>query len=172
MKKTFTTTIPSLAIVSLLSLSSCSDSADDAKYRSNPPHIATLEVVKLHGTGTNFAVGDTLVATIVQDRYGRLLNGATYTWNISVASTAENPFSHKPDKSGCIYDQDASNPTDTIIPNTRGVYTITFDGKYRISGSNYEAANYTENLGSGVNVTYASGATSYTIKVSRNITVR
>lgn len=172
MKKTFKTFFSALGLISLLTLSSCSDSSDDARYRSHPPHIATLEVVKLHGTGTNFTVGDTLVATIVQDRYGRLLNSATYAWNISVSSTADDPFIHKPNKSGCIYDQDASNPTDTIIPNTRGVYTITFDGKYRISGSNYEPANYTENLGNGVNVTYASGATSYLIKVSRNITVR
>lgn len=172
MKQILKTLFATPACAIILALQSCSDSADDAKYRSNPPHIADLSVVKLHGTGTDFTTGDTLVATIVQDRYGRLIHSATYAWNISVTSTAAAPFSHKPDKSGCIYDQDAADPVDTIIVNTRGVYTITFDGKYRISGSNYEAANYTENLGNGVNVTYASGATSYLIKVSRNITVR
>ena len=167
--KIFSTALP---LVCILALPSCSDHADDAKYRSNPPHIANLEVVKLHGTGTNFTVGDTLVATIVQDRYGRLINSATYNWNISVSSTAANPFSHRPNKTGCLYDEDASNPVDTIIVNTRGVYTINFAGKYRISGSNYEPANYTENLSGGVKVTYVSGATSYNINVSRNITVR
>lgn len=125
-KKTLLTGLCALAFGGLSI--SCSDNADDPKYRSLPPMFSDMELKTLNGGDTTLRAGEEIIATALQSKKGRLLNGTDYNWTATPAGTT-----HRFRKS-VIYDKESFNPTDTLIFETPGVYQLTFKGKYRTSG--------------------------------------
>ena len=115
----------------LLCLASCSN--DDDKYRSYPPTLSEITIQSLEeGASSTFHVGDKLVATAVQSSKGHLLYKATYKWTISPTSDVD--YTQK-NKNTVIYDYESETPTDTIVINTPGTYSVTLDATYNASGT-------------------------------------
>lgn len=112
-------------------LASCSN--DDDKYRSAPPTLSEITIHSLEdNAGSTLYAGDKFVATAVQSSKGHLLYKATYKWTISPTEGVD--YSQKT-KTTVIYDNEPSDPTDTIVINTPGEYNITLDATYNASGT-------------------------------------
>lgn len=107
---------------------SCSDNSEDGKYASLAPRFSDLTLVGSDGT-TTLKTGDKIVATAVQEQQGRLLYKATYEWQTSLTNGVTHLYTK-----GVVYDHTPINPTDTIVFELPGRYTLTFKGKYWISG--------------------------------------
>lgn len=138
-----------LCAMQLIFAASCSDNADDAEYRSQPPLFSDMQISTLGGTtGDIFPAGSTLVATATQSRKGHLLYKAEYKW------TCEPTDVEHRNKQLVVYDKDNENPTDTLVISDPGTYKLTFTGRYHISGSNCETLNGTTEIPNG-KVTYS-----------------
>lgn len=162
MKRTF---FSLMAIVSLamLSLSSCSDKADE--YLSQPPEFTDMGFTSLATGDTVIHVGDPVVATALQSRKGKWLNRSDYTWRCEPVEVAHQY------KKGAIYDNEPQNPTDTVTFTAKGVYKMVFSGKYRLSAGADYSKNYTIPIPNG-KVTYrAPGLFYYEVEVEKTITV-
>ena len=141
------------------SIASCSD--DDNEYRSEPPLLSDLSVKVLkQPASSEIHVGDRVVVTAEQSKKGRLLNATTYGWS-STPTVA-----HRFTKS-VIYDKQPVNPTDTVVFDKPGQYTLRFEGKYNASGnthvwSNKHGVTFTQDFASGDGrVTYQTGSLIY-----------
>ncbi len=127
MNKLFLLALPTLC----LWLASCSN--DDDKYRSTPPTLSEITIHSLEDNASStLYVGDRFVATAVQSSKGHLLYKATYKWTISPTDGVD--YSQRA-KSTVIYDNEPSDPTDTIVINTPGEYNITLNATYGASGT-------------------------------------
>lgn len=164
---------PSLFLsILVLSLISCSENADDEKYRSTPPLFSNMEVRALE-TGKLFPhnhvvrANEPLVLTAVQSAHGHLLNSSKYQWT---CDKLNDEVGHKYKKS-VIYDHEKGNPTDTLTFPQAGTYKITFTGSYNISGQPDTYAS-TQDLDS-IKVRYTTeGILRYKVEVSKTINVR
>lgn len=146
---------------------SCSD--DNSDYKSVCPRFSDITLETKAGS-TTLCVGDTIIATAVQSSLGRLLNGTTYTWSSS-GSTDTDSVSYVSHKytSSVLYDNDKSNPTDTIIVSKAGSYTLNLACVYKISGIYSSTGSSTSS--SGFSATYAGGSTRYQVTLSKSFTV-
>lgn len=129
MKKTI------LALSMILALIvSCESHENDAKYRSYYPIIEDMVFESLVTGTDNVVAGEPFVATVKQSQLGRLLYGASYTWN-----DGRGEGTHKPFPKSVVYDQNPMNPTDTIVLPYSGRHQIQMVAKYKISGG-YDAS--------------------------------
>ena len=156
-------------------LASCSDDNEhSSKYNSTPPTFADMTVNELSTNSTTLHTGEKLVATLQQAKIGKLLYKATYQWTIS----PETDGNSQKYKTVVIYDQEPQNPTDTLIINTPGTYTLSFNAKYdasayttlwRESGADQSSTFWPDNSGK---VTYSSrGELGFTVVATKKITV-
>lgn len=162
--------LPHFFCISLaaVALAACSSHADDEEYRSEPPKFADITVRSLADGGSTVRVGEQFVATAVQSKTGRLLNGSDYVWTITPADSVTHRF-----KKYAIYDNEPQNPTDTILVKAPGQYEINFTGTYRASGNTtFWTGNYNEKLDNGTRVSYSlNGLLSFDVVVRKTITV-
>lgn len=110
-----------------------------------------------------------------QAKIGKLLYKAKYEWAIN----PETEGNSQKYKTVVIYDQEPQNPTDTLIINTPGTYTLTFKGTYdasahttlwRESGADQSSSFWPDNSGK---VTYSSrGEFGFTVVATKKITVQ
>lgn len=123
------------AIASIVMLSSCSEDSNNSKYASIPPTFSDM-IMQSAASGqtlTKVKAGQTFVAIMQQKSVGRLLNKTTYSWSITPAVTG---LVHKQNlSSDVVYDQQTQNPTDTLILDQPGTYTLTFTASYNASGN-------------------------------------
>lgn len=113
----------------LITLTACSEDENNPKYTSLPPEFNGVELTPLAGDGT-IRAGEPFVATAIQEKKGKLLYGATYTWSTTPEDGVAHSYQGK-----VVYDNDSSNPTDTIVIATPGIYTLRLNARYNISGS-------------------------------------
>lgn len=165
-------TLTILLAVSSFLLPSCSEETNNKEYRSEPPMLSDISVTPLSGTDGQIHVGQRFVATAEQSKLGRLLNATTYTWT----SNSDN-ISHSYESS-VIYDNDTHNPTDTLVANTEGTYTLTFLGKYKASGNTQiwaqqRGSSFSEDFATGNgSVTYYTGGIFYfTVTANKQIEI-
>lgn len=156
---------PALLSALTLALAGCSEHADDAKYASLPPQFEDMTFATLTGN-TTLQAGDKIVATAVQSKKGRLLNGTTYTWSTSPIDGITHGF-----KRFVIYDNESNNPTDTLTFATPGTYTVKLEARYKSSGNNQNVDGTTEFEGG--RVTYKTGGLlSYTVTVEKTVVIK
>lgn len=160
-----------LAAASTL-LISCSEETNSEKYRSEPPMLSDITVKPLNGNDGQIHAGQRFLATAEQSKLGRLLNATTYTWT----SNSDN-ISHSYESS-VVYDNDTRNPTDTLVANAEGTYTLTFTGKYKASGNTQvwaqqKGSTFSEDFASGDGkVTYYTGGIFYfTVTATKQVDV-
>jgi len=153
-------------------LVSCSEETNSKEYRSEPPMFSDITITPLSGNDGKIHAGQRFLATAEQSKQGRLLNATTYTWS----SNSDN-ISHSYESS-VIYDKNTDNPTDTLVANAAGTYTLTFTGKYKASGNTQiwaqqQGTTFSENFASGNGkVTYFTGGIFYfTVTATREIEV-
>jgi len=162
-----------LCALLLIAAASCSDNADNAEYRSQPPLFSDMQISVLGGSPAEvFPAETSLVATATQSRKGHLLYKAEYKWKCEPANAVTEPVdvTHR-NKALAIYDNDNANPTDTLSIPTPGIYRLTFTGRYHISGSNCETVNGTAEIPQG-KVTYSTPSfLYYDITVERTLRV-
>ena len=150
-----------LTAAATLTLGSCSD---DDKYASYAPRFSDMTFTNLTGK-TTFHVGDTIVATAVQKKYGHLLDRTTYKWEVSPSEGVGQKY-----MTGCVYDNDRSNPTDTLVFSSAGSYTIKLTARYNASGIS-ESASSSEDFPDGGSASYASAALAVFAYVTKTIRV-
>ncbi len=107
-------------------LGSCSQDT----YRSEPPRFSDISVKKLSGTGA-IHVGDRVVISLVETSKGKLLNTTTYSWSFNPSAGVRNQKYMQ----GTIYDKNTSVPVDTVTVTAAGSISVTFVGKYSVSGN-------------------------------------
>lgn len=100
-------------------------------YTSQPPRFSDIKVVKLNGTGA-IHVGDRVVISLVEERCGKLLNTTTYAWSFNPSRSVKDSRYVK----GTIYDKAQQVPADTVTITSAGSISVTFTGKYNVSGNN------------------------------------
>lgn len=159
-----------LLLFFVLTLASCGD--DD--YASEPPLLDDITVKSLSTGSDEIHAGEKLVATAVQRKRGKLLYKAKYQWSIS---DEDESISHKY-KTAVVYDYEPQDPTDTLIINKAGTYTLKFYGHYDNSGSTNEwgdkhGYSFTENFNEKkFSATYTTGgAITFEINATKTITV-
>lgn len=154
---------------------SCSDDNEhSSKYNSTPPTFSDMTVKELSTEGTTLHAGEKFVVTLQQNKIGKLLYKAKYDWSLS----PETDGNSQKYKTLVIYDQEPQNPTDTILINTPGTYTLTFKGTYDASAyttlwreneANQNSTFWPDNSGK---VTYTSrGEFGFTAVATKKITV-
>lgn len=175
MKKTFL--LSALLLCTITSfITSCSDENEhSSKYNSTPPTFNDLTIKEISTNSTTLHTGEKLVATMQQAKIGKLLYKAKYEWAIN----PETEGNSQKYKTVVIYDQEPQNPTDTLIINTPGTYTLTFKGTYdasahttlwRESGADQSSSFWPDNSGK---VTYSSrGEFGFTVVATKKITVQ
>lgn len=130
-----------------IGLISCSDDNErKAKYNSLPPTFSNMVATELETGSNTLHAGKKFVVTLEQSKIGQLLDKSTYAWNLS----PEVEGNSQKYTTIVYYDNTPAAPTDTILINTPGTYTITFTGKYNASGY---TTNWT-NSGAANNATY------------------
>ena len=132
-KKSYIACLCTLALG--LFATSCDDHADDPKYRSLPPTFADMDLKMLEDGSTTLRAGEKILATCVQTKPGRLINKATYKWSAKPVDAAHS-F-----KKEVIYDLQNFNPTDTLVFEKPGTYTLAFTGQYHTSGQSQIVSN-------------------------------
>jgi len=148
-------------------VAACSD--DD--YDSLPPEFGDMTFTPLNGS-ENCKAGDSIVATMVCTRKGRLLVKATHAWSVEGgAGSADHHFL----PTG-IYDEMPANPTDTLVFDRPGRYKVVFSAEYTTGGSKGMQSGYSTSFSDGNgNVSYdVEGAAffRYTVTAHKDITVR
>ena len=148
------TTFAHLLLLTIFILSSCSNDSNDSKYRSEPPTFSGLTLQSLTSGNNTIKAGEKFIITANQQTKGRLLNKSTYSWSIS----PNNEGNTQKYDNLVIYDNNSVNPTDTVVINTPGTYTITFTASYNASGnttvwSSSKGASFSEYWNDG-HVTY------------------
>ena len=126
-KKSYIACLCTLALT--LFTTSCEENSDDPKYRSLPPVFADMEFKNVGGENEIIKAGDKILATCVQQQYGRLLNLTSYKWRVDTIQTNKTVNAQHNYKKEVVYDTDAAHPTDTIIFKYPGTYYVTFDAK-------------------------------------------
>lgn len=143
---------------------SCSDEANDEKYRSEPPTFSDLTFKTVDTGSETIHVGEKFVVTAEQKKLRRLLNTTTYSWSVTPNSNSQ--VSQKYVQS-VIYDQETQNPTDTLVITEAGDYEITFTARYNVSGnttvwSSKYGYTYSESFADGNGTaTYTTGGLFY-----------
>lgn len=148
------TQLKAILVLSTTLLCACTNDSNDSKYRSEPPQFSEVTLQSLTTGTSTIKAGEKFVVTANQKNKGRLLNKTTYAWSISPSNEGD---SQKYDNV-VIYDNNSVNPTDTVVINTPGQYTITFTGTYNASGnttvwSNSKGSSFSEYWNDG-HVTY------------------
>lgn len=155
---------PFLLLFSILCacLAAC---GDDDKYDSVPPAFSSLTFQNLTRGDSTLRVGDTLVATAVQERHGRLLNRTSYTWTTSDAD-ARHKF-----QGNVVYDHAPGDPTDTIVFSRPGACRLTFTALYNASGQ-VVAQRSDRNIDAGTITTVSEGTLRYKVTLVKTLRIR
>lgn len=167
-KKTYIACLCTLAFG--LFTTSCDDNTDDPKYRSLPPTFSDMDFKNIEGNAEELKAGDKIVATGVQQKYGRLLNKTTYNWKVDTIQANKPVSANHSFKKEVVYDNNSVNPTDTIVFNYPGTYNVTFDAKYSISAQ-YQPINTVESIERG-SIKYSTSPLSYFVKIQKRITIK
>lgn len=160
---------------------SCSDDSNDEKYRSEPPRFSDISVRPLNtteqgsdGDAQELYTGQRLLVTAHQSAIGRLLYKAVYSWTASPSDGVSHLYSQN-----VVYDNNSVDPTDTIIVNNAGTYSISLTAKYYASGQvtswgAEHSSGFTESFADGNgSVTYSlSGILYFTVNASKTFTVK
>lgn len=150
-----------LGALALATLSGCSED----EYISRSPRFSDVTFENIDGSSTIYA-GDRIVATAVQGTKGKYLNGTTYAWSVSPSDDVQQKY-----KTGCIYDNESENPTDTIVFPSSGTYTITLKATYKTSAEGESvSATSTFESGSGT-ATYSGGLTIQHVTLEKKVKV-
>lgn len=107
------------------SLVSC---GDDEDYKSNPPKFADITFRALSGS-SELKAGEPFVATAEQSQKGTWLITTDYSWETAPAEGVTHKY-----VPSLNYGLNSSNPSDTLVVSTPGVYTLTFHAYYRTAG--------------------------------------
>ena len=159
-----------LLVTCLLSwniFTACSEDENNPKYTSLPPEIVDVEVQPLNNPDGQVKAGEPFVVRAIQQKKGRLLYKATYEWK---AAPTEDGVTHKYTKQ-VVYDNQPTDPTDTLVINYPGMYTIKLNATYYISGS-YQIINKT-NEWQGGKATYSTASSwQYKIDLEHKVQVK
>ena len=146
---------------------SCSEDANDPKYLSIPPEIVGVEVQPLENPTGDVKAGEPFVVRVIQQKKGNLLYKALYKWQ---AAPTEEGVSHKYTQQ-VVYDKQPADPTDTLVIDNPGMYTIKLNATYKISGS-YQIINKT-NEWQGGKATYSTASSlQYKIDLEHKVQVK
>lgn len=115
----------------LVTLAACKD--DD--YTAYAPLYSGMEVRSLTTGSDQIHVGERFVAEVTQSQTGSMIYRAKYNWTITDES--EDYVSHyrNGNPKEVVYDNDPSNPLDTIRISKAGTYTISFSANFWGSGN-------------------------------------
>ncbi len=121
-----------------LALAAC---GDDKDYTSHPPLFSDMTF-----NGDILYAGDTLIATAVQSRTAQLVDRTTYSWELTQDGETVDVDHHYIDQ--VVYPYAPQNPTDTLVIETPGVYTLTLKADYNISGQS-DGSTFSTNITNG-----------------------
>lgn len=105
----------------------CTEDPANEKYRSEPPTLNGITAKSLSNNTETIHVGEKIVLTAQQKNTGRLLGLAKYSWTLDGTAIGS--------KRQVYFDEDSSNPSDTVTINTAGEYKLTFSGTYNARGN-------------------------------------
>ena len=108
-------------------VTSCTEDPANEKYRSEPPTLSGITAKSLASNTGTIHVGEKIVLTVQQKYTGRLLGLAKYSWALDGTAIGN--------KKQVYFDEDSSNPSDTVTINTAGEYKLTFSGTYNAKGN-------------------------------------
>lgn len=130
-----------------IGLVSCSDDNEhNSKYNSLPPTFTNMVATELETGSNTLHAGKKFVVALEQSQKGQLLYKGTYAWNLSPGVEGNS----QKYTTVVFYDNTPDAPTDTLLINTPGTYTLTFTGKYDASGH----TTIWTNSGAANNATY------------------
>lgn len=115
----------------ILGMISCSEDNNNEKYSIEPPMFSDMTIKTLSGSSRIHA-GEKFVVTMEHQSVGKNLLRGTYKWKLDEESVAE--YHHG--SNGFIGNTEGANPTDTLIINEPGTYTISLAAEYEGSGNN------------------------------------
>lgn len=115
----------------LLIMTACSEDNNNEKYSIEPPMFRDMTIKRLDGSSRIHA-GEKFVVTMEHQSVGRNLLRGTYKWKLNEDVVAS--YHHA--SSGFVANIENSNPTDTLIIDIPGTYTISFSADYEGSGNN------------------------------------
>lgn len=152
------------ALAILAGLAACSEDPDNPKYTSRPPAFSGVEVNSLDGDST-LRAGKEIVVTALQGVKGKLLYKAEYKWGLKRGAATHRYIKE------VVYDLNPVNPSDTVVFTTPGIYVVTLNAKYHISG-NYDNINGTDVWEDG-SVKYSTPSWMYyLVDIEKKITVQ
>ena len=166
-KKSYIACLCTLALG--LSVTSCDDHADDARFRSYSPLFSDVEFKMLENQQAPLTANEKMVITGVQKKFGKLLNLTKYEWSVDTVPGNTVVGATHFYKKEVVYDKDRSNPTDTVIMKYPGSYQITFRGSYSTSGMG-ERMNNTEKIDKG-SINYEGAPHLYKVTIRKRFTV-
>ena len=155
-----------LLVTCLLSwniFTACSDDENSPKYTSLPPEIVGVEVQPLNNPDGQVKAGEPFVVRAIQQKKGHLLYKAIYEWQ---AAPTEHKYTQQ-----VVYDNQPADPTDTLLIDNPGMYTIKLNATYYMSGS-YQIINKT-NEWEGGKATYSTASSlQYKINLEHKVLVK
>ena len=159
-----------LLVTCLLSwniFTACSEDENNPKYTSLPPEIKDVEVQPLNNPDGQVKAGEPFVVRAIQQKKGRLLYKAVYKWQ---TAPTEDGVAHKYTQQ-VVYDTQPADPTDTLVIDHPGMYTIKMNATYYMSGS-YQIINKT-NEWQGGQATYSTASSlQYKIDLEHKVQVK
>ena len=154
-------------LFSLNVFTACSEDENNPKYASLPPEIVGVEVQPLNNPDGQVKAGEPFVVRAIQQKKGRLLYKAIYKWQ---TAPTEDGVAHKYTQQ-VVYDNQPADPTDTLVIDNPGMYTIKMNATYYMSGS-YQIINKI-NEWQGGQATYSTASSlQYKIDLEHKVQVK
>ena len=145
----------------------CSEDENNPKYASLPPEIVGVEVQPLGNPNGDVKAGEPFVVRAIQQKKGHLLYKALYQWH---TATTEEGVAHKYTKQ-VVYDNQPVDPTDTLVIDHPGMYTIKLHATYYMSGS-YQIINKTKEWEGGKATYSTASSLQYKINLEHKVQVK
>ena len=145
----------------------CSEDENNPKYASLPPEIVGVEVQPLGTPDGQVKAGEPFVVRAIQQKKGHLLYKAIYEWK---AAPTEEGVTHKYTKQ-VVYDNQPTDPTDTLVIDNPGQYTIKLNATYYMSGS-YQIINKTNEWEGGKATHSTASSWQYKIDLEHKVLVK
>ena len=145
----------------------CSEDENNPKYASLPPEFVGVEVQPLDNPEGEVKAGEPFVVQAIQQKKGHLLYKALYQWQ---TAPTEEGVAHKYTEQ-VVYDNQPADPTDTLVIDHPGMYTIKLNATYYMSGS-YQIINKT-NEWQGGKATYSTASSlQYKMNLEHKVQVK
>ncbi len=135
----------------LLALALVFSACEEDKYYSAMPTYSDIVVEHLNPQKSgNFYVGDTVLATAVEQTRGKWIDKVTVAWNAEKATRLPNNIGK------FVYGTVSRNLTDTIVLNAVGTGKITTNIKFRSMSADLRRYDVTvPNSGNGFSANYS-----------------